>query len=304
VTNVWYQLNGGSWSNAVTPNRWTNWTATVSLIPGTNAIKAYAVDAANYPSPTNSVSFFYVVTNRLAVTNQGPGTVSPYTNNAWLELGRRYTNTAKASAGSVFTNWLVFTNGVAGEPSTSSNLVFFMQSNLLLQATFVDVQKPTNTITSPTNGQRFTTAVYTVRGTAKDNAGVTGVWYQFNTNAWSLAASTNGWTNWSATVGLSGGPNQVRAYAVDGQGNFSLTNSVTFTTTNAFRLQLSAGMLTTTGFDLLVDASPGIPGRLLVSTNLVDWVGLTNFVGTNSTLHFHDPTATNDQRRAYRAVTP
>jgi hypothetical protein len=31
---------------------------------------------------------------------------------------------------------------------------------------------------------------------------------------------------------------------------------------------------------------------------------LTNFTGTNSTLHFRDPAATNSSRRFYRAVVP
>ena len=42
----------------------------------------------------------------------------------------------------------------------------------------------------------MTNALTTVVGTASDNWGVTNVWYQFNTNAWSLATSTNNWTNW------------------------------------------------------------------------------------------------------------
>ena len=162
----------------------------------------------------------------------------------------------------------------------------------------------TLTLTNPTANARLTTAVVTVKGTAKDNAGVTGVWYQLNTNDWGLAATTNVWTNWTATVGLIQGTNVVRAYAIDRSANPSLTNSVTFTTTNAFQLQLRAGTLTTTGFGLQLDASPGLPGWLLVSTNLANWTKLTNFVGTNVPLHFLDPTATNAQRRLYRAVTP
>jgi hypothetical protein len=276
----------------------------VSLIPGTNSIKAYSVDATANTSPTNTVSFFYVVTNQLLIRATGQGTLSPNYSNAWLEIGRSYTNTATGINGHVFTNWVISTNWVGGTTNSSAVLRFIMQSNLTLQVNFADVTKPTNTISSPTNGQRFSTAVYTVKGTAKDNAGVTGVWYQLNTNAWSPAASTNSWTNWTATVGLIRGTNVVRAYAVDGSGNLSLTNSVTFVTTNGFVLQLRAERLTGTGFDFQLAASPGLPGWILVSTNLGNWTRLTNFLGTNSLLQFHDPAATNDQRRFYRAVTP
>ena len=41
-----------------------------------------------------------------------------------------------------------------------------------------------------------------------------------------------------------------------------------------------------------------------VSTNLVDWMTLTNFVGTNATIYFRDAAATNLNLRFYRAVTP
>ena len=36
VSNVFYSLNNGGWSNAVSVNNWSNWTATVTLMPGTN----------------------------------------------------------------------------------------------------------------------------------------------------------------------------------------------------------------------------------------------------------------------------
>jgi hypothetical protein len=44
-------------------------------------------------------------------------------------------------------------------------------------------------------------------------------------------------------------------------------------------------------------------GHIQVSTNLVYWTTLTNFVGTNSAASFRDPAATNGSR-FYRAVVP
>jgi len=45
-------------------------------------------------------------------------------------------------------------------------------------------------------------------------------------------------------------------------------------------------------------------GHIQVSTNLTGWTTLTNFVGTNSTITFRDPAATNSPHRFYRAVIP
>lgn len=55
ITNVCYQLNAGDWMNAGTTNNWTNWYASVTLTPGTNAIRAYAVDANGDASRTNTL---------------------------------------------------------------------------------------------------------------------------------------------------------------------------------------------------------------------------------------------------------
>ena len=54
VGTVYYSLNGASWTAATTGNNWTNWTAIVMLKPGTNTVRAYAVDTSGNVSPTNS----------------------------------------------------------------------------------------------------------------------------------------------------------------------------------------------------------------------------------------------------------
>ena len=63
-------------------------------------------------------------------------------------------------------------------------------------------------------------------GTVAVNAQVASVWYQVNSNGWQEAAGT---TNWAAEVPLVPGGNTVQAYAVDASGNYSRTNSVSFT---------------------------------------------------------------------------
>jgi len=59
LTNVMVQLSGGGWISATSVNGWTNWSANVTLAPGSNTVSAYAVDAYGSFSPTNSVTFDY-----------------------------------------------------------------------------------------------------------------------------------------------------------------------------------------------------------------------------------------------------
>jgi hypothetical protein len=133
------------------------------------------------------------------------------------------------------------------------------------------------------------------------------VWYQLNNGVWSQAATTNGWTNWTTTVKLVAGTNTIKAYALDWGGNYSATNNVSFVSSNTFKLQLGftqAQPLTDKGLDFNLQISPGLNGHIQISTNLLTWTTLTNFVGTNSTLNFSDLEATNFNRRFYRAVIP
>jgi uncharacterized repeat protein (TIGR03803 family) len=308
VGNVWYQLNGSEWSNAMTANAWTNWSALLNLTPGTNSLQAYAVDTSGNVSLTNELNFQYVVTNQLQVLTVGLGTIKPNYSNAWLEIGRNYSITSAPASGFVFTNWLISTNGISGAPVTGTNLQFMMVSNLMLQANFVDVARPTLIITAPTSGQKMTNALVTVIGTAADNWQVGGVWYQLNGGAWNPGMTTNSYTNWtSPLLTLEAGTNSVNAYASDVAGNLSTTNRVSIVSSNAFLLQLSFALtppLTSAGLNFSLQLSPGLNGHVQVSTNLATWTALTNFVGTNTILNFLDPEATHSSHRFYRAVIP
>jgi hypothetical protein len=106
---------------------------------------------------------------------------------------------------------------------------------------------------------------------------------------------------------LQAGANSLKAYAVDLGGNFSATNSVSIISSNTFKLQLAftnAVPLRTNGLAFSLQLSTGLNGYILYSTDLVGWNILTNFVGTNVTLNFRDPAATNSSQRFYRAVVP
>jgi hypothetical protein len=182
-----------------------------------------------------------------------------------------------------------------------------MESNLTLQASFAETSSPTLLITAPTNLQKMTNALATVTGTTSDKWGVTGVWYQLNNGAWNASATTNGWTNWTTTVELISGTNTVKAYAMNMGGNVSTNSSVNMVSSNTFMLQLAftnALPLKTNGLVFSLQLSTGLNGHIQVSSNLISWITLTNFVGTNSTLIIRDPAATNFSRRFYRAVIP
>ena len=312
VSNVLCQIDGGAWNSATNLNNWTNWSSGVYLIPGTNIVAAYAVDTSGNLSTTSSVSFQFVVTNQLGVRAIGLGTISPNYSNAWLEIGRNYSITSAPASGFIFTNWTVSTNWIGGAVVTQTNLQFLMTSNLTLQASFVETNMPTLTITAPTSGQHMTNAIANVTGTASDVWAVNAVWYQM-TNAilpagtWSQAVTTNGYTNWSTTLTLAAGTNTVKAYAVNLGGVYSATNSVSFMSSNSFKLQLAFAVgppLTGAGLNFILQLSPGLNGHIQVSTNLVDWSAFTNFVGTNATINFRDAAATNYNDRFYRAVIP
>jgi hypothetical protein len=304
VGSVQYQLNNTGWTNATGT---TSWSATLHLLPGNNVFQVYAVDGNVTTSLTNTVSLQFVVTNRLLVSANGKGTLSPNYSNSWLEIGRNYSMKATAGSGFAFTNWVVSTNWAGSATTNNATVQFMMQSNLTLQVNFADVTKPTNTITSPTAGQKMTNALANVKGTARDNWRVGSVQCQLNGGAWGLATSTNGWTNWTAVLPLIAGTNVIKAYAVDLGGNTSTTNTVSVVSSNTFNLRLgfpSAQPMASNGLQLSLEVSRGISGRLEVSTNLEDWATLTNFISTNTTMQFLDSAATTLNRRFYRAVVP
>src|SRR5271154_5447433 len=151
VAAVYYALNGGLWTNATTANNWTNWTASLTLTPGTNTLQAYARDTSGNLSPTNTLKFQYVVLQPMTVQIFGLGTanpkwgfVSPNDNGLLLAINESYTMTAIALPGFAFTNW------TGGLTTNTATLRFTMTTNLAVTANFVDVQKPTVSILSPT----------------------------------------------------------------------------------------------------------------------------------------------------------
>src|SRR5207237_280449 len=114
---------------------YSNWTAKVTLPPGTNTIEAYAEDISGQLSLTNSVSFLCAITSAPVVVKiNGDGSVSPDYNGQPLEIARSFTITAKAGKSSFFSNW---TDGDGNVLTDLPRLTFTMESNLVLNANFV-----------------------------------------------------------------------------------------------------------------------------------------------------------------------
>lgn len=302
-------------NNAVVSGATTN-TLTLTGISTTNAGNYTLVVTNAYGAITSSVATLTVVvatpmTNQLTISTVGLGTFSPNYSNAWLNIGQGYSITSAPAAGFVFTHWTVSTNWLGGVTVNSTNLNFVMQSNLTLLATFVETSRPTLLITAPTNNQHLTNALAYITGTNSDNWGISGVWYRVNSNTWNaVTATTNQFINWTQVATLLAGTNTVNAYAVNFGGLASLTNTVSFVSSNTFALQLlftNVQPLQTNGLSFSLQLSPGLNGHIQVSTNLAsvtNWMTLTNFTGSNTVITFRDPGATNSNQRYYRAVIP
>jgi len=85
---------------------------------------------------------------------------------------------------------------------------------------------PAVIIRLPTPGQRWSNSVFTVKGIARADVPVAKVYYRKSGDAWSLATTTNNWTNWTGSaVALVPGTNVIQAYAQDTSGVYSSTNT-------------------------------------------------------------------------------
>lgn len=94
-----------------------------------------------------------------------------------------------------------------------------------------DTTAPVLKIVSPTSKTVAISNLFTATGTATDDAGVAGVYYQLNGGAWTPVTTVNGWSNWTANLSLIAGPNVLNVYAKDTSNNLSPTNTVIFTFT-------------------------------------------------------------------------
>jgi hypothetical protein len=305
IVGVFCRVNGADWTNAIGT---TNWSLTVPLVPGTNFVSAIAVDTFDGASWEQSVMFQYVVTNQLKIQAFGLGKIKPNYSNAWLEIGRIYCITSTPAAHFIATNWTLPGDwGGSGIININSNVIrFMMESNLTLQANFVETALPTVTIKSPNANHKATKPLVTLIGTARDVWGVSNVWYQLNGGNWKQPVTTNHWKTWSVPVTLSAGTNIICVYAENLGGNVSLIKTVRVKSVDTFKLQLEAlpaDAASKSSLKFRLSQSPELSGTIEVSSDLVHWQTLTNFNGSATALDFQDPSATNQIPRFYRAVT-
>ncbi|HEV2327187.1 MAG TPA: hypothetical protein VGY56_00180, partial [Verrucomicrobiae bacterium] len=303
VASVNFSLNGSAYAPATTNGIQWN-TGPLTLMAGTNIFAVYAQATNGNVSATNTLALVCVVTNQLLIQSYGIGTLSPNYSNAWLRVGQNYSITALPAAGFVATNWVISTNFIGGATTNKSTVHFMMASNLTLQVNFSETAKPALTVVSPASGTREP-GVATVTGAARDVWGVATVAYELNNGPWTNVVTTNGFTNWITVVALNAGTNILKAFAMNLGGNYSPTNTLSIISTNpaAVEFGLTSPTQTGHGFNFNIKLSPGLSGRIEVSTNLIDWDLLTNFTETNGTVNIDDPNATAPQR-FYRAVVP
>lgn len=149
LASVWYQLNGGAWTQTTNT---ANWTAELTLVPGPNTLSVYAVDTFNNISVTNTVNFTYVVSGKITVITRGQGTISPNYDGALLEIGNSFTMTAKPALGYIFYDW-ADTNGNVLE--TNPSFTFLVQTDTTFQANFI--RNPFAPISGPYAGLFYQT---------------------------------------------------------------------------------------------------------------------------------------------------
>jgi hypothetical protein len=299
VTNVFYSLNAGGWSNATPVSGGTSWSAVLTLTPGTNSFSAFAQDSSGHRSTTNKVNFAYVVLTPLTVRTNGAGSISPNYDGVPLQIGEFYSLTATSPvAGFGLQNWQSWTNISSITTNYGSTLKFTMASNLTIVANMGDVTKPVITVTSVVTNSGGVPNNLLISGTTSDNLAVTNVQFLQNniflTNTvWSDASTGNNWSNWTAQVSLAAGTNIIYLQATDSSGNRSLTNTV-----KSFFSAYSTLTVRTNGPGKI---SPLLDGAtLLIGTNytltaagtqsgygLVTWMdGNSNFLGNAAKLNF------------------
>ena len=100
-------------------------------IRGTNVLRLCARNCVGAFSRTNLSAFQFVVTNRLTVTTNGMGKITPNLNGRWLEIGRAY----QMRATPLTTNWM-FYKWEGDVDSFRPTLNFIMSSNLTISANF------------------------------------------------------------------------------------------------------------------------------------------------------------------------
>jgi hypothetical protein len=257
VTNVVCLVNGTPITTSLSN---TTWRAEADLTAGTNTISAYGL-AASGGSATNKVKLIYLLVSTLTLTTNevGEGTVSPNYGGKTLIIGDKYKIKATPKAGYGFYFW-----SIGGLMTNTETLDFTMVTNEAIAVHFRDIEPPTITIDEPKSGSKDSNATVTVSGTAKDNVGVVLVEAGINGD-WAEASGTS---NWTVTLPVSVGQNELQAYAEDAAGNFSKTNEVKFTGLPPNQTTWSPASITNIDVVSLTPTDPAGPTHYLCYSNI------------------------------------
>jgi hypothetical protein len=128
VAQVDCRVGAGAFATATGTD---NWSASVTLQPGTNILSVRSVDVSGNISLTNTRGIFCSVPSSLNLAINGQGSVAGATNGQQFPIGRACKLTAVPGFGYAFSNW---TGDVSG---TAPELSFLMGSNLQVTANFV-----------------------------------------------------------------------------------------------------------------------------------------------------------------------
>ena len=154
VAGVFVQENSGAFMPAALSGDGTNWSADLQASPLQNTIHVYALSGDGFASPTNTVSFSFVLTNftqivknnktigRLSILinptgpAKAPNRVAPLKDGAEVAVGSHVSLTAVPGRNQIFSNWIY---GSAAPYSTTNALTikFVMQTNFVAKANFV-----------------------------------------------------------------------------------------------------------------------------------------------------------------------
>lgn len=227
-----------------------NWSRTLTLSPGANALTVEAEDGAgNLRSVQITVNFTSTSSDttapQLAITSHTNGQ-SVSTSSATIRGTATDSGTGGGGIASVRVNGQLATGGTASGSNTANwsrslslspgaNVVTVVaadgagnqrQVQITITRTVVDSSAPALSITSHTSGQTVTSGTVTIGGTASDSArgdnGITSV--TVNGQAASGGSATGGnAANWSRAITLASGANTITVVATDGAGNQRLS---------------------------------------------------------------------------------
>lgn len=249
-------------------------------------------DSPNFghPIPTNVVLTVPSGegTNMLSAGAIGLGAVTKSPSQSTFVQNATVTLTAHETTGSAFARWQGDATG------TVNPLIVTMNSNKSISAVFTNrtfpptiTTQPTNTTTAPNSNATF---FVNVNGTAP-------FYYQWRFNGTNLPARTASVLTLTNVMGTNAGFYSV--LVSNAVGTATSSNAVL-----AVQLPLEIASLehaTNGSLRLFVSGTFGATNVLETSTNLVNWIELTNFVMGSSVMEFSDA-ETNGPVRFYRVT--